>query len=204
MGTHARFTGVPEPATDHRRATAERNEAAILDAAERLLARGAATSIVAVAAEAGVSRVTVYGHFPAREDILEAVVERATHGAVAALDAAEPERGPPREALERLIAASWSELTRHLSAGRAAAEQLSADAMRRAHEPIAARVRALVERGREAGDFRADVPVEWLVATTLALSHAAADEVRAGRLDADAAGRALTLTLRAAMSPGAR
>ena len=95
------------------------------------------------------------------------MVERATHGAVAALDAAEPERGPPREALERLIAASWSEATRHLSAGRAAAEQLSADAMRRAHEPIAARVRALVERGREAGDFRADVPVEWLVATTL-------------------------------------
>ncbi len=194
---------MPEPATDHRRATAERNIAAILDAAERLLARGAATSIVAVAAEAGVSRVTVYGHFPAREDILEAVVERATRGAVAALDAAEPERGPPREALERLIAASWGELTRHLSAGRAAAEQLSADAMRRAHEPIAARVRALVERGRAAGDFRTDVPAEWLVATTLALSHAAADEVRAGRLDADAAGRALTLTLRAAMNPGA-
>ena len=191
-----------QPATDHRRATAERNVAAILDAAERLLSRGAATSIVAVAAEAGVSRVTVYGHFPAREDILEAVVERATRGAAAAVDAAEPERGPPREALERLVAASWSELTRHLSAGRAAAEQLNPDVERRAHEPILRRVRALVERGREAGDFRTDVPAEWLVAMMLALSHAAADEVRAGRLDADAAGRALGVTLRAAMSPG--
>jgi TetR/AcrR family transcriptional regulator, mexCD-oprJ operon repressor len=194
---------VTEPATDHRRATAERNTAAILDAAERLLARGAATSIVAVAAEANVSRVTVYGHFPAREDILEAVVERATRGAVAALDAAEPERGPPREALERLVAASWSELTRHLSSARAAAEQLSADAMRRAHEPILARVRALVERGRDAGEFRTDVPAEWQVATMLALGHAAADEVRAGRMNADAAGAALRLTLRAAMNPGA-
>jgi AcrR family transcriptional regulator len=190
-------------ATDHRRATAERNIAAILDAAERLLARGAATSIVAVAAEAGVSRVTVYGHFPAREDILEAVVERATRGAVAALDAAEPERGAPREAFERLIAASWSELTRHLSTGRAAAEQLSPDAMRRAHAPILSRVRALVERGRDAGDFRTDVPVEWQVATMLALSHAAADEVRAGRLGAEAAGAALRTTLRAAMHPAA-
>jgi AcrR family transcriptional regulator len=191
---------VTEPATDHRRATAERNIAAILDAAERLLARGAATSIVAVAAEAGVSRVTVYGHFPAREDILEAVVERATRGAVAALDAAEPERGPPGEALDRLLAASWSGLTRHLSTGRAAAEQLSPDAMRRAHEPILARVRALIERGREAGDFRTDVATEWQVATMLALSHAAADEVRAGRMDADAAGAALRVTLRAAMN----
>jgi TetR/AcrR family transcriptional repressor of mexCD-oprJ operon len=190
---------VTEPATDHRRATAERNIAAILDAAERLLARGAATSIVAVAAEAGVSRVTVYGHFPAREDILEAVVERATRGAVAALDAAEPERGPPGEAFERLIAASWAGLTRHLSTGRAAAEQLSPDAMRRAHEPILGRVRALIERGRDAGDFRTDVPAEWQVATMLALSHAAADEVRAGRMDADAAGAALRVTLRAAM-----
>jgi AcrR family transcriptional regulator len=189
--------------TDHRRATAERNVEAILDAAERLLARGAATSIVAVAAEAGVSRVTVYGHFPAREDILEAVVERATRGAVAALDAAEPERGPAGEALDRLMTASWSALTRHLSAGRAAAEQLSPDAMRRAHEPILGRVRALVERGREAGDFRVDVPAEWQVATMLALSHAAADEVRAGRMDADAAGAALRVTLRAAMNIGA-
>jgi AcrR family transcriptional regulator len=194
---------VSEPATDHRRATAERNIAAILDAAERLLARGAATSIVAVAAEAGVSRVTVYGHFPAREDILEAVVERATRGAVAALDAAEPERGPPGEAFERLITASWAGLTRHLSTGRAAAEQLSPDAMRRAHEPILGRVRALIERGRDAGDFRTDVPAEWHVATMLALSHAAADEVRAGRMDADTAGAALRVTLRAAMKTAA-
>jgi AcrR family transcriptional regulator len=192
-----------EPATDHRRAVAERNVAAILDAAERLLARGAPTSIVAVAAEAGVSRVTVYGHFPAREDILEAVVERATRGAAAALDAAEPERGPPREALDRLVAASWGELARHLSAGRAAAEQLSAGAIRRSHEPILDRVRALVERGREAGEFRTDVPAEWLVASTLALAHAAADEVRAGRLEPDAAGAALAVTVRAAMNPDA-
>jgi len=37
----------------------------------------------------------------------------------------------------------------------------------------------------------------------LALSHAAADEVRAGRMDADAAGAALRVTLRAAMKTAA-
>ena len=46
---------VPEPAADHRRAVAERNVEAILDAGERLLERHAQPSIAAVAAEAGVS-----------------------------------------------------------------------------------------------------------------------------------------------------
>jgi AcrR family transcriptional regulator len=191
-----------EPATDHRRAVAERNVAAILDAAERLLARGAATSIVAVAAESGVSRVTVYGHFATREQLLEAVVERATRDAAAVLDAAEPERGPAPAAMERLIAASWRELARHLTTARAAAEQLDPEAVRRSHETILERVRALVERGRGAREFRTDVPAEWLVATALALVHAAADEVRAGRLDVDGALAALTVTLRDALAPG--
>jgi AcrR family transcriptional regulator len=50
---------------------------AILDAAEVLLERGGQASITAVAAEAGVSRMTVYAHFPTRQDLLGAVVERA-------------------------------------------------------------------------------------------------------------------------------
>src|SRR4051794_41881458 len=63
--------------TDHRRATAERNVEKILDAAAGLLARGAAASTSAVAAAAGVSRVTVYSHFATREALLEAGAERA-------------------------------------------------------------------------------------------------------------------------------
>jgi len=51
-------------AADYQRAIAERNVGAILDAAEELLEERAAASISAVAARAGVSRVTVYAHFP--------------------------------------------------------------------------------------------------------------------------------------------
>jgi TetR/AcrR family transcriptional repressor of mexCD-oprJ operon len=50
-------------AADHRRATAERNVTAILDAAAELLSEQGPASIAAVAAQAGVSRVTVYAHF---------------------------------------------------------------------------------------------------------------------------------------------
>jgi TetR/AcrR family transcriptional regulator, mexCD-oprJ operon repressor len=72
-----------EPATDHRRAIAERNVEAILDAAEQLLERRSQATIAAVAKEAGVSRVTVYAHFATREKLLEAIVERAVERATA-------------------------------------------------------------------------------------------------------------------------
>src|SRR5919108_5870350 len=112
------------PTTDHRRAIAERNVTAILDAAEALLERRSPASITAVAAEAGVSRVTVYSHFPTREELLAAVVERAVGRAAVALERAEPRRGPPLEALDRVIAAAWRELDRHSAIAQATSEQL--------------------------------------------------------------------------------
>jgi AcrR family transcriptional regulator len=185
-----------EPARDHRRATAERNVAAILDAAESLLERRAAASIAAVATEAGVSRVTVYAHFATREALLEAVVERAVQRAAVALDAAEPERGDPVEALERVVAVAWAEIDRQGAIAQAAAEQLSPAALARAHEALHHRLGHLVERGRDSGAFRTDLPARWLVTSWIALTHACADDVRAGALEAEQAPRLLTVTLR--------
>lgn len=48
---------------NHNRAVAERNLESILDAAERLVERGIQATISAVAAEAGLSGVTVYATF---------------------------------------------------------------------------------------------------------------------------------------------
>jgi AcrR family transcriptional regulator len=183
-------------ATHHpREAVAERNLEAILDAAERLLARGQPASIASVASEAGVSRPTVYAHFPDRQQLLEALVERSVRRAMAALDAAEPDRGPARAALQRLLAKSWAEIGRHETIGAVAAEQLSGEAMRRAHESARAVIGRLIERGRREGAFRTDVQISWLVTSCLALVHAAAEEVRAGELDTQAALDVLTVTV---------
>jgi hypothetical protein len=65
------------------------------------------------------------------EELLEAVVGRAVRHASVALDAAEPSRGPAVEALDRVIAAGWSELVRHSTIADAAAEQLSPAALTR-------------------------------------------------------------------------
>ena len=189
------------PALDHRRATAERNVEAILDGAERVLEQGSHVTIVAVAAEAEVSRVTVYAHFEALEQILEAVVERTVRRTTEALDAVEPERGPPLEALQRVLEVGWRDLDRNNAIAQAAADQLSAEALRRTHRPAHRRLRKLVDRGRRSGDFRTDVPAEWLVTAFHALIHAAGDDVRARRMRAGAALDALRKTVDAAFKP---
>jgi TetR/AcrR family transcriptional regulator, mexCD-oprJ operon repressor len=181
--------------TDRRRATADRNVQAILDAAEDLLRNQAPVTIAAVAGQAGVSRVTVYAHFATGEALLEAVVERAVSHASAALAAAEPQTGSALDALARLVAVGWRELGRHAGMAEAAAARLSPDAMARSHQAARLPIADLVIRGRRDGSFRTDVPESWLVTCCLALFHSCGDEVRAGRLDPACAERVLTTTI---------
>lgn len=185
-----------EQATDHRRATADRNRAAILDAAEALLERRAGVSIAAVASEAGVSRPTVYAHFASLEDLLTAIVGRAVAGSGEVLATAAIHEGPPLEALERLVTVGWGVLERHRAMAQAASAQLSPEALRETHDPTNRLIADLIARGREDGSFRTDLPAEWLVTSMHVLFHAAGDDVRAGRLDADIALPVLKTTLR--------
>ena len=183
-------------AADHRRATAERNVEAILTAVESLLGRGAAATTTAVAAEAGVSRVTVYAHFPTREALLAAVIERAVEHVRAALaDPALTER-PAVEALDRLVETGWREIARRRAIAEAAHDLLGGTAVRDAHQALHTPLAAFVERGRAEGAFRTDVSTHWLVASYFALMHAARDEVLAGTMAPDDVVPTLQATLR--------
>ncbi|HET6509594.1 MAG TPA: TetR family transcriptional regulator [Baekduia sp.] len=184
------------PSTDHRRATAERNAAAILDAAEGLLTRGAPSSMSAVAAAAGVSRVTLYAHFPTREALVEGVVTRVIDRAKAALEDARLDQGPALEALDRLTAIAWDHLDRGGGIARGAADVLTPAAMDRAHRALHEPIGALIARGQASGEFRDDLTVGWLLATYFALMHAAGDQLRAGALASEDAVGVLQPTLR--------
>jgi AcrR family transcriptional regulator len=178
------------------RADAERNVAAILDAAVALLADRPDASMAEVAAGAGVARQTVYAHYRSREALLMAVAQRARAEAVAAIDAADPERGPPVEALSRLVSAWWHTVERHARVLEALAPALGdAAAAHDFHAPILERLARLVRRGRRSGDFDRELPVAWMVAAFLGLMHTAAEEVAAGRMKPDSAGRTLELTV---------
>ena len=162
-----------EQALDHRRATAQRNAASILDAAERLLARRTPLSMVAIAAEAGVSRPTLYAHYRSIPEIVEAAVERSVVASLAAFEEARPEDGPADEALLRMAEASWQQLGRYEALARGAAEHLPAGAVHRSHQAMLAPLQALVDRGRREGAFRTDLPANWLVSLYFALLHGA-------------------------------
>jgi AcrR family transcriptional regulator len=161
--------------TDHRRATAERNAVAILDAAERLLVRAEPLTMVAVATESGLSRPTVYAHFKRVSEIVEAAAERTVIAATAAFAAARPDEGPAGEALTRLVAASWQQLAGAEGFVRRASEYVSEGARHRTHGALIAPLEALVLRGRAEDAFRSDMPVDWLITMYLGLVHAAAD-----------------------------
>jgi tRNA (Thr-GGU) A37 N-methylase len=129
-----------------------------------------------------VSRVTVYAHFPTSEALLEAAVDRAVRQTMTALNAARLDEGRPAEALDRMIRASWEHLARYAGMAGAVAEQLDPEAVARTHQAGHQAVGALIDRGRADGSFRADVPTGWLVTACIALIHACAAEVRAGRI----------------------
>ncbi len=183
-------------AADYQRAIAERNVEAILDAVEELLERRIPASISAVAAQAGVSRVTVYAHFPTGEAMLEAAVERAVRRTMAALGTIDLDDGRPVQVLERMLAAAWRHLARYGAMAQAVAEQMSPDTIARTHQAAHRTISALLQRGQADGSFRTDLPAAWLVTSAIALIHACADEVRVGRISEDDAARVLTVTVR--------
>jgi AcrR family transcriptional regulator len=186
-----------EVAPRRRRADAERSIAAILAAALEVLARRPDASMTDIAAAAGLTRQTVYAHFQSREALLAAVGHRLLTQAVAAIDGAEPQAGPPAEALDRLTAAWWQTVARHASVLEVLAAAIpGAQAHHDFHVPILDRLERLIRRGQRSRDFDRTLPAGWLAAAFLGLMHTAADEVAAGRLSSDDAGAALERSIR--------
>jgi AcrR family transcriptional regulator len=184
------------------RADARRNIAAILDAATDCLARDPETSVADIAAAAGVGRITLYGHFKTRAELVDAVLTRTVQRADVILDATDT-GGDPRDALARLVASSWQIVHQFRNILLAAQRELPAERIRGVHDPILRRVQSLIGRGQRAGAFRSDLPKQWLITTAFSLMHAAAEDAAGGRVNADEAGRLITATLLAAYTPPA-
>lgn len=141
--------------------------AAILDAALRLLIdRGyAATSIEAVAAEAGVSKATIYRRWASKEELTLAVVAEISREWVVA------DTGDPRADATSMLT-QMGQLMRTSQAGRLLPRLLSeakdnpelTERWRASIvEPRRRRFRELVGRGIAAGQLHADLDVEATV-----------------------------------------
>ncbi|MFF5233607.1 TetR/AcrR family transcriptional regulator [Dactylosporangium sp. NPDC000521] len=177
-----------------RRADAQRNVDAILDAALTRLSADPSASIADIAAAAGVGRMTLYGHFRTRADLVDALLARLLEHSNQVLDKVDVD-GPPAAALSDLIASAWQLVHQFHSVLLAAQSEMPEERIRAHHDQPMHRVSLLIERGRAAGEFRQDISASWMVAVFYSVLHTAAAECAAGRLDADDAARTITATI---------
>jgi AcrR family transcriptional regulator len=188
-------------ARKHRRADAERNTTAIINAALEALADDPDVSMAEIARRAGVVRATVYMHFPTRESLLDAVMEDAVAQVAEATRGAEPTQGEPEEALERVLRATWHKLSDFQTLLAINISRLSAKELHRRHQPVMTLFVPLIERGQKKGVFRGDLPVAWHLAMVRAIAHAASAELRSGRIDESRVEDALISTAKNALGP---
>lgn len=182
--------------TRKRRADAQRSREAILGAAPRVLDADPDAGLEAVAVAAGVTRQTVYAHFPSREKLLLAVVDRIAEEAAAAMDAVDLEAAPAADTLMRLLDAGMSAARRHPALlQKISALPVSPQANRDQHRPIADRIRRVILRGRATEEFDDRLPVDWLVTATIVLAHTASEERDTDRMSDAAAEGALRTSL---------
>ena len=180
-----------------RRADAEHNKAKILDAAAACLSRSTTASVAEIAQAAGLGRVTVYGHFPSREALVEATLARLLdqgEAVLAGLDLS----GDPRQALRTLIESSWRLIADASAVLEVAHSTLPPEPIRELHAKPAQRVEELIRRGQSEGAFRTDLPPAWLVDVLHYILKGAAADIRAGRLDPADAPRFIVATVLAA------
>jgi TetR/AcrR family transcriptional repressor of mexCD-oprJ operon len=180
-----------------RRADAEHNTARILDAAAACLSRSTTASMAEIAQAAGLGRVTLYGHFPSREALIEATLARLLEQGEAVLAGLDL-TGDPRQALRTLIESSWRLIADADAVLQAAQSALPPGRIRELHAKPAQRVEALIRRGQAEGAFRTDLPATWLVSVLYHVLKGAAADLASGRLDQSDAPRFIVATILAA------
>ena len=158
-----------------RRADAERNRETLLDHATRLLIEDPSIGMGEIAIDSGIGRATLYRHFPTREELLEAIADRAIAETEQVIAASSLEEGPATDALRRLVAAILDIGDRYRFP--LAQNGTQADAEKKGkevEERITGRLVGLFERGQP-GEFSTSIPVLWMVSmlglTVIAATH---------------------------------
>ena len=189
-----RSTAAPSPAADRadrddragravrpvgagRRRDATANRAALLVAAQSVLARDPHASLDAIAQSAGLSRRALYGHFSDRESLLREVIAIGAGRFNAIAEATDDP--DPRVALAHMAARLWREASAVRASANIALDDAHVAGTVRSLAPLRRRVRELTRQGDVAPDLLA-----FLIEET---ARATLRELRLSTRDADAA-----------------
>ncbi|GGO72151.1 TetR/AcrR family transcriptional regulator [Nonomuraea cavernae] len=186
-------------ARSRRRADAERSIARIVSAARTLLSSDPNATTDDIAQAAGVGRMTLYGHFRTRADLVEAALTDALRTGEETLSSIDL-TGDAGDAMTRLLASSWALVAESAALLAAAEGVLPEGRVRDMHAEPARRMAELIRRGQEQGAFRTDLPTTWLVSLVQYILHGAAAEVRAGRLPSDEAAYVVTRSVQSVLT----
>jgi AcrR family transcriptional regulator len=186
----------PEDARTGR--TGDATAAAITQAAAHLVAWHQDATVSAVAQATGVTRGTIYRYFPTRQALLTAVLDRALLKAEHQLAQANLATVPVADGLARAVRAL-------VALGDDFLVLVRQRLLTGGEIPAFSAVVALLERGRQGGDLRSDLPLSCQVEALHALVHAC---LRASELAAmgpeDISATVLRLFLEGSQPPPAR
>jgi len=185
-----------------RRSDARRSIDAILSAACTVLGERPDASVEEIAATAGVTRQTVYAHFPSRDALIAALIETAGAGTLAAINSARLDAARPADALREFLDICWELMRRYpFLLALTQVPQPDGDGI---HRAATAKLDQIIRRGQRTGDFDHALSAAWVATATLGLVHTAAEQVTAGHLTtSEAAPMLLDSALRLCGAAGA-
>ncbi|CAN5145879.1 hypothetical protein BH09ACT6_BH09ACT6_23940 [soil metagenome] len=142
------------------RRDAAENRAALLDSARQLLNHDPDASLEAIAAGAGLSRRSIYGHFATRDDLIAELQARGGQRVTTAL--AGVAHDDSRVAIALIGARLWSEVESVRVMAQLAVRGPQRKRFAETLEPVRGNLLAIVKRGIAAGELRDDIAPDTL------------------------------------------
>lgn len=187
-------------AREPQRRNSRSNRARILATARRELGRNPDITLEELARASGVVRRTLFGHFPGRAALLEALAEEASESLRGAVAAGVKPSEPAERALAHFVLSLWPVGDRYRMLLALARHDLGAHRVGEILRPARDEVTAILERGQRDGLFHTHLPPAVLSAGIEAMNVALLEEVNTGALEDDGT-RVAVATLIAAGVP---
>lgn len=156
----------------------QEREALILQVAEEVLVEKGyyETSIDEIATRVGIAKGTVYLHFPRKEDLVFALILREVKQVIADAEAIASSEGSAQSKLERILLSYYGNTAKRMQLLSGVFHSMAPTQLKEHGKKMMAlweeaggSVEGIIEEGKAAGEFAADIPTVVMVSTFFSL-----------------------------------